>query len=78
VPFCRQTPLTLKHPKVWASISRSGGAGETREQGDACDRPENRLSRLIVLRDELQRMVHACKNGCVADCQVIEALARTS
>jgi hypothetical protein len=39
---------------------------------------ENRLSRLIVLRDELQRMVHACKNGCVADCQVIEALARTS
>jgi DNA-binding transcriptional MerR regulator len=39
---------------------------------------ENRLSRLILLRDELRRMVHACKNGCVADCQVIEALARTS
>lgn len=35
---------------------------------------ESRLSRLTVLRDELRRMVRACKNGRVVDCRVIEAL----
>ena len=37
---------------------------------------EDRLRRLTSLRDELKRMVRACKNGRVVDCQVIEALAR--
>lgn len=35
---------------------------------------ESRLNRLSVLRDELKRMVRACKNGRVADCRVIDAL----
>jgi DNA-binding transcriptional MerR regulator len=35
---------------------------------------ESRLNRLTVLRDELKRMVRACKNGRVVDCRVIEAL----
>lgn len=35
---------------------------------------ESRLSRLSVLRDELKRMVRACKNGRVVDCRVIDAL----
>ena len=35
---------------------------------------ESRLSRLTVLRDELKRMVRACKNGRVVDCRVIDAL----
>jgi len=39
---------------------------------------EERLSRLVVLRDELRRLVRACKNGCVTDCRIIEALAKTS
>ncbi len=39
---------------------------------------EDRLLRLTALRDELKRMVRACKNGRVVDCRVIEALARTS
>lgn len=37
---------------------------------------EDRISRLAVLREELRRMVRACKNGRVVDCRVIEALAR--
>ena len=37
---------------------------------------EDRLRRLTALRDELKRMVRACKNGRVIDCRVIEALAR--
>jgi len=37
---------------------------------------ESRLSRLAVLRDELKRMVRACKNGRVSDCRVIEAPAK--
>jgi len=36
---------------------------------------ESRLNRLTVLRDELKRMVRACKNGRVVDCRVIDALA---
>ncbi len=39
---------------------------------------ERRLSRLTVLRDELERMVQSCGNGCVAECRVIEALAKQS
>lgn len=35
---------------------------------------ESRLIRLTVLRDELKRMVRACKNGRVVDCRVIDAL----
>lgn len=35
---------------------------------------ESKLSRLTVLRDELKRMVRACKNGRVVDCRVISAL----
>ncbi|MCA0248219.1 MAG: helix-turn-helix domain-containing protein [Proteobacteria bacterium] len=35
---------------------------------------ESRLNRLTILRDELKRMVRACKNGRVVDCRVIEAL----
>jgi DNA-binding transcriptional MerR regulator len=37
---------------------------------------EDRISRLAGLREELRRMVRACKNGRVVDCRVIEALAR--
>lgn len=37
---------------------------------------ESRLSRLAVLRDELRRMVRACKNGRVSDCRVIDALTK--
>jgi DNA-binding transcriptional MerR regulator len=37
---------------------------------------ESRLKHLAILRDELQRMVRACGNGCVAECQVIDALAK--
>lgn len=37
---------------------------------------ESRLSRLLVLRDELKRMVRSCKNGRVVDCRVIEALTK--
>lgn len=36
---------------------------------------ESRLRRLNVLRNELTRMVRACRNGKVADCRVIHALA---
>ncbi|MBX9943719.1 MAG: helix-turn-helix domain-containing protein [Reyranella sp.] len=35
---------------------------------------ESRLSRLVVLRDELKRMVRGCRNGRVVDCRVIDAL----
>lgn len=37
---------------------------------------ESRLSRLALLRDELKRMVRACKNGRVSDCRVIDALTK--
>lgn len=37
---------------------------------------ESRLQRLTALRDELKRMVRACRNGRVVDCRVIEALSR--
>lgn len=37
---------------------------------------ESRLTRLAVLRNELKRMVRACKNGRVAECRVIDALTR--
>jgi DNA-binding transcriptional MerR regulator len=37
---------------------------------------ESRLNRLAALRDELRRMVRSCRNGRVAECRVIDALAR--
>ncbi|MGQ0581960.1 MAG: MerR family transcriptional regulator [Reyranella sp.] len=37
---------------------------------------ESRLTRLAVLRDELKRMVRACRNGRVAECRVIDALTK--
>lgn len=37
---------------------------------------ESRLTRLAVLRNELKRMVRACKNGRVAECRVIDALTK--
>jgi DNA-binding transcriptional MerR regulator len=39
---------------------------------------ESRLHRLTALRDDLKRMVRACRNGRVMDCRIIEALSRTS
>lgn len=36
---------------------------------------ESKIQRLTRLRDELGRMVKSCKNGRVAECRVIEALA---
>ena len=36
---------------------------------------ESKIQRLTRLRDELERMVKSCKNGRVAECRVIEALA---
>lgn len=39
---------------------------------------ESRLRRLAVLRDELTRMVNACKNGRVTDCRVINELAKVN
>lgn len=36
---------------------------------------ENRIARLVKLRDELARMVSECSRGRVSECHVIEALA---
>ena len=36
---------------------------------------EIRIARLLSLRDELARMVTECRQGVVAECRVIEALA---
>jgi DNA-binding transcriptional MerR regulator len=36
---------------------------------------EDKIARLVSLRDELQRMVSACGHGLVADCRIIEVLA---
>ena len=36
---------------------------------------ESKIQRLMRLREELNRMVKSCKNGRVAECRVIEALA---
>lgn len=36
---------------------------------------ESRIARLLVLREELTRMVEECRQGMVAQCRVIEALA---
>lgn len=39
---------------------------------------EIRIARLLSLRDELARMVKECRQGVVAECRVIEALASCS
>lgn len=39
---------------------------------------ESRLRRLVLLRNELTRMVNECSNGRVTDCRVIHTLAKTS
>lgn len=39
---------------------------------------EERITRLVRLRDELVRIGDACKGGRIADCQIIEALCETS
>jgi DNA-binding transcriptional MerR regulator len=36
---------------------------------------ESRIARLLLLQDELARMVRECKRGKVSECRVIEALA---
>lgn len=36
---------------------------------------ENRVARLLTLRDELKRMIRQCRGGRVADCRIIQALA---
>jgi DNA-binding transcriptional MerR regulator len=36
---------------------------------------DRRISQLVALRDELQRMVDECGHGRVCDCRVIETLA---
>lgn len=36
---------------------------------------ESRIAKLLSLQNELSRMVSECKNGVVAQCRVIEALA---
>lgn len=36
---------------------------------------ESKIQRLMRLREELNRMVKSCRNGRVAECRVIEALA---
>ena len=35
---------------------------------------EAKMAQLAALRDELGRMVHACRGGTVASCRIIEAL----
>lgn len=35
---------------------------------------ESRIARLMVLREELRRMIAECRDGAVAECRVIEAL----
>ena len=42
------------------------------------DAVEDRISRLLNLRDELSRMVSECRQGRVSECRVIEALATSS
>ena len=37
---------------------------------------EGRINRLTVLREELKRMIRACKNKRVFDCRVIDALTK--
>ncbi|WP_397403216.1 helix-turn-helix domain-containing protein [Phenylobacterium sp.] len=39
------------------------------------DEVERKISDLVALRSELDRMVGACRNGTVWDCKIIEALA---
>lgn len=36
---------------------------------------ENRLTRLLRLKRELERMVEQCRGGSISDCRVIEVLA---
>lgn len=36
---------------------------------------ERKLADLVMLRGELQRLIHQCKHGTVEDCRIIEALA---
>ncbi|MEJ6784868.1 MerR family transcriptional regulator [Aminobacter sp. Piv2-1] len=38
------------------------------------DSVESRIARLMVLREELRRMIAECRDGAVAECRVIEAL----
>jgi DNA-binding transcriptional MerR regulator len=38
---------------------------------------EDRIARLLKLRDELSRMISACECGTVSECRVIEALIST-
>ena len=36
---------------------------------------EHRIARLTVLKDELERMIHACTGDRVGQCEIVEALA---
>lgn len=39
---------------------------------------ESRIKQLVVLREELARMIDACDNGRVAECRIIEVLGSES
>ena len=45
------------------------------ERPEASCEDASRIARLLLLQDELARMVRECKRGKVSECRVIEALA---
>jgi len=36
---------------------------------------EARISRLVAMKEELERMIHQCRGGRVADCRILEVVA---
>ena len=61
-------------------LSLADHPAQTCEAADAIARAqlqqvENRLVRLLSLKQELERMVEQCRGGKISDCRVIEVLA---
>jgi hypothetical protein len=46
--------------------------------GDHLSAVDDKIARLVALRGELQQMLVCCKGGRVAECRVIESLAKCS
>jgi DNA-binding transcriptional MerR regulator len=49
--------------------------GLTRDHLTAID---GKISRLVALREELQRMLNCCAGGRVAECRIIESIGRAT